>query len=43
MTRPVKDILLQAGSWEVIELGVDEKPWDLLPRTWGRLKKVKAV
>ncbi|KAH8591525.1 S-adenosyl-L-methionine-dependent methyltransferase [Bisporella sp. PMI_857] len=41
--RPIKDILLQAGNWEVIELHTNEKAWLLFPRTWGKLRKAKTL
>jgi len=40
MHRPIKDILLESGNWEIIELTDDEEPWSLFPRVWGRLRKV---
>jgi len=38
--RPITDLLLKNGDWEVIELETEGKPWDLMPRVWGRLRKV---
>jgi len=40
MHRPIKDILLESGSWEMIELTDNEEPWMLFPRVWGKLRKV---
>jgi len=42
MRRPVKNILLEAGNWEVIEFTDDEEPWKLFPRIWGKLRKVQV-
>lgn len=40
MGRPITELLLKNGDWEVIELETEGKPWDLMPRVWGRLRKV---
>ena len=40
LNRPTVDLLLNAGTWEVIELNGDEDPWSLFPRAWGRLRKI---
>ncbi|KAI9742977.1 MAG: hypothetical protein M1818_003272 [Claussenomyces sp. TS43310] len=40
LSRPTKEILLQSGDWEVIEMDGDEEPWSLFPRVWGRLRKL---
>jgi hypothetical protein len=34
-------LLLKNGDWEIVELGTDAEPWALLPRVWGRLRKVE--
>jgi SAM-dependent methyltransferase len=40
LNRPIKDTLLQAGNWEVVEMATDEVPWDVFPRTWGKFRKI---
>lgn len=41
--RPIEEILmLKSGKWEIVELEVAGEAWDLLPRVWGRLRKVKS-
>lgn len=42
MGRPVTELLLKNGDWEVIELEMEGEPWDLMPRVWGRLRKKVA-
>jgi len=39
LDRPIQQALLQAGSWEVVEMDGDEVPWSLFPRVWGKLIK----
>ncbi|KAH8821357.1 methyltransferase type 11 [Xylogone sp. PMI_703] len=38
--RPIIDLLLKNGDWEVLELETEGEPWSLMPRVWGRLRKV---
>lgn len=38
--RPTIDLLLKNGDWEVLELEAEGEPWSLMPRIWGRLRKV---
>ena len=40
LDRPIIDLLLKNGDWEVLELGRDGEEWSLMPRVWGRLRKV---
>ncbi|RFU30651.1 hypothetical protein B7463_g5702, partial [Scytalidium lignicola] len=40
MGRPILDLLLKNGDWEVLELETGGEPWSLMPRVWGRLRKV---
>ena len=40
----VETAVMNAGAWDVVELGRDdgnERPYNLLPRVWGRLVKVE--
>jgi len=43
MYRPIKDILLESGKWEIVEMIEDEETWKLFPRTWGKLRKAKIT
>ncbi|KAF2173678.1 hypothetical protein M409DRAFT_48619 [Zasmidium cellare ATCC 36951] len=40
----VETAIMNAGPWDIVELGRDEgseRPYNLLPRVWGRLVKVE--
>ncbi|KAK4498015.1 hypothetical protein PRZ48_010671 [Zasmidium cellare] len=40
----VETAIMSAGAWDIVELGRDdgsERPYNLLPRVWGRLVKVE--
>jgi hypothetical protein len=39
LNRPIREIVLGAADWEVVELDVEETVASLLPRIWGRLVK----
>lgn len=40
---PTKDLLLQNGDWEVLELETSGETRSLRPRVWGRLRKVACA
>jgi SAM-dependent methyltransferase len=40
LDRQTIDRLLRNGDWEVLELERDAEAWTMLPRVWGRLRKV---
>lgn len=38
----VETAVMNAGPWDIVELGSDfSRPYNLLPRVWGRLVKVE--
>ncbi|KAH8893281.1 S-adenosyl-L-methionine-dependent methyltransferase [Thozetella sp. PMI_491] len=43
LDAPIKEILMQAGEWELLELELDETPMSLMPRLSGRLVKAKKT
>lgn len=40
LSRDIEQALMQAGDWDIKELGHDDdQPWHLMPRVWGRFVK----
>ncbi|KAJ9156085.1 Methyltransferase-like protein 7B [Pleurostoma richardsiae] len=42
LDRPIREILLGAGEWEVVKIETDRQPHLVMPRIWGRLLKPEA-